>query len=264
VSPREAPAVIIGPVDAIRVGRTLRALRHRLGWRQRDVGARAGVSQQLVSRAERGRIEAIDLRTLRALAGTLDAELVVAVRWRAGDLDRLLDEAHAALVGHVASELAKLDWLVCPEVSYSVFGERGSIDLVGWHGPTAMLLVIEVKTELVSVEETLRRHDSKVRLGPRIVAERFDWQPRAAVRMLVLPDTSTSRRRGARHAALLERSYPLRGPAARAWLRRPSGGVGCLWFVPVSSTRGVSSRSGSVNRKRIAGPARHRSGRVGA
>jgi hypothetical protein len=56
-----------------------------------------------------------------------------------------------------------------------VFGERGSIDLLAWHESSRTLLVIELKTELTSVEETLRRHDSKVRLAPGIARERFGW-----------------------------------------------------------------------------------------
>ena len=53
--------------------------------------------------------------------------------FRGADLDRLLDEGHAALVGAVASRLASLGWEVRPEVSFAVYAERGSIDLVEWH-----------------------------------------------------------------------------------------------------------------------------------
>src|SRR4029079_17838803 len=81
-----------------------------------------------------------------------------------GDIDRVADEGHAALVGLVAALLEGLGWQVRPEVSFSVFGERGSIDLVAWHPTARILLVVEVKTSLNSVEETLRRHDLKVRL----------------------------------------------------------------------------------------------------
>jgi transcriptional regulator with XRE-family HTH domain len=116
-------------MDAQRAGRILRALRHRRSWRQEDVGERAGVSQDAVSRVERGHIEAMPLRSLVAIARALDAELVVMIRWRGGDLDRLLDEGHAALVGRVAEWLARLGWAIRPEVTYSVWGERGSIDL---------------------------------------------------------------------------------------------------------------------------------------
>ena len=57
-------------------------------------------------------------------------------------------------------------WLTAAEVTYSGYGERGSIDLLAFHPATRTLLVVEVKTEIASVEETLRRHDAKVRLAP--------------------------------------------------------------------------------------------------
>jgi len=153
---------------------------------------------------------------------------VVMVRWRGGDLDRLLDEGHAALLGRVAKVLEAAGWVVRPEVTFSVYGERGSIDLVGWHPASSILAIVEVKTDLVSVEETLRRHDVKARLGARLVQERFGWEPRSGARLLVLPEASTPRRRVARHDPVLSRAYPLRGAAVRSWLRRPAGGDGAI------------------------------------
>jgi hypothetical protein len=52
-----------------------------------------------------------------------------------------------------------------------------------------MLLVIELKSELTSVEETLRRLDVKVRLATRVAGERFGWRAVAAARLLVLPSS---------------------------------------------------------------------------
>jgi transcriptional regulator with XRE-family HTH domain len=231
------------------VGRSLRALRHRRRWRQEDVGATAGVSQHLVSLAERGRIDAMSLRHLRSLAVALDADVVVTIRWRAGDLDRLLDEGHAAMVGLVSERLERLGWDTRPEVTYSIYGERGSIDLLAWHAATRTLLVVEVKTELTSVEETLRKHDAKVRLAKQIGEERYGWRAAGVARLLVLPDAATPRRRVERHSAVLRRAYPLRGAAARGWLKAPDGASGSVLFVGHARTRA------SVARKRIRGRA---------
>ncbi|MBF8290766.1 MAG: hypothetical protein HW391_1734, partial [Chloroflexi bacterium] len=128
-------------------------------------------------------------------------------------------------------------------------------DLVGWHPASSTLLVVEVKSELVSIEETLRRHDVKARLGPRIVAERFGWAPRAVARLLVLPDESTPRRRVRRHDAVLLRAYPLRGGSVRSWLRAPVGTPGGLLFLPLSVTTRDRASPRPVNRKRIRPPA---------
>ena len=207
------------------------------------------MSQDLVSLVERGRIEDVSVRALRRHARALGAELRVELWFRGGELDRLMDEGHAALVGAVARRLEALGWETRPEVSFAVFGERGSIDLVAWHAPSGTLLVIEVKTELTSMEETLRRHDAKVRLAAAVVEERFGWRARRVARLLILPDASTPRRQARRHDAVLRSAYPVRGAALRSWLRSPSGSAAGLAFVsPTSDGRGASR---PVSRKRI-------------
>lgn len=239
-------------MDDLRAGRSIRALRHRLELRQEDLGARAGVSQDAVSRAERGHLEEMTVRRVRAITRALDAELVLAVRWRGGDLDRLLDEGHASVLGAMAHVLEPDGWQVAAEVTYAVYGERGSIDLLAWHPASACLLVVEVKTALVSLEATLRKHDEKVRLATGIASERFGWRVASVARLLVLPDTSTARRGVVRHAAVLDGAYALRGDALREWLRTPAGGdggVSGLLFAP--GTRGVRGIGRRVTRKRI-------------
>ncbi len=100
-----------------------------------------------------------------------------------------------------------------PEVSFNRYGERGSIDILAWHPATRIALVIEVKSEITAVEETLRRHDVKARLAPAIVYERLGERPVAVGSLLVAPDTSTTRRRIAEHGETFARAYPLRGRA---------------------------------------------------
>jgi transcriptional regulator with XRE-family HTH domain len=242
-------------MDNVRIGRAVRRLRHRRSWTQEDLASRSGQSQDLVSRVERGRVDGMPLRRIRAIAQALDAEVVVALRWRGGDLDHLMDEGHAALVGRVAALLEAEGWITRTEVSYSVYGERGSIDVLAWHEATRTLLVIEVKTELVSVEQTLRKHDEKVRLAGRVARERFGWQAKVTSRLLVLPDLSTPRRHVDRHGTVMRSAYPLRGSAIRAWLREPimaSGPFSGLLFV--SPTHGGRGRRGPVSRKRVRHP----------
>jgi hypothetical protein len=78
--------------------------------------------------------------------------------------------------------------------------------LLAWHARTRTLLVIELKSELTSVEETLRRHDVKMRLASRIALERFRWQAAIVGRLLVLPDERTARRRVAADFGVLGRT----------------------------------------------------------
>ena len=245
-------------MNDIRIGIVARALRQRLGLRQVDVGRRARVSQGVVSFVERGQLERISLARLRRVLKSVDAELVLVVRWRGGEVDRLVDERHAWLGGRVAEILAADGWSVFPELTYSIYGERGSIDLVAWHRETRTLLVIELKSELTSAEETLRRHDAKVRLAAEIVEERFGWRPRVVGRLLVLPESTTSRRQVERHAALFARAYPARNIEVRQFLRSPSrsspgrSSFAGLWFLP--DTTSVRGTGGLKPRRRIHRP----------
>jgi transcriptional regulator with XRE-family HTH domain len=236
-------------MNDVALGRRVRTVRIRMALRQSDVAARAGVSQDTVSRIERGRLGRLRLATVRAVLEALEIELRLNPVWRGGELDRLVDEDHAAGVGATADLLETLRWATNAEVSFAVYGERGSIDLVAWHEPTRTLLIIEVKTRLYAIEETLRVHDTKVRLAATVVQERFGWQPLAVARLLVLPDESTPRRQVVRHAAVLNRVYPVRGAAARAWLANPSGRAGLLMFL--SRTPRQRGRRGSVKPQRV-------------
>ena len=245
-------------MDDQRVGRILRALRRRRGWRQRDLASRALCSQRTVSRAECGRLPSVPV--LRRLLRALDASLVLDVRWRAGALDRLLDEDHAALVSEVTQLLTKWGWEVHVEGTYSEFGERGSIDILAFMPAEGILLVIEVKTDLTAVESTLRKLDEKVRLAAQIGQKRFGWDVRGVGWLLIMPETSTLRRRVERHATLFERVFPVRGAAVRTWLRRPSGPVAGLWFLSSSHRTAGIREAGGRERVRAANraPASHR------
>lgn len=160
-----------------RIGTALRALRRRRGLRQRDVAEAAGVSQTTVSRAERGHIGSLSNVVLRRICGALDAELALEVRWRGGALDRMLDEWHALLGVALADTLQSRGWQVIPEVTYSRYGERGSIDLLAAHHAARTVVVCELKTEVTSYEATQRRFDAKRRLADVIAVERFGYDP---------------------------------------------------------------------------------------
>ncbi|MHB8459700.1 MAG: helix-turn-helix domain-containing protein [Candidatus Limnocylindrales bacterium] len=225
-----------------RFGAAIRALRRRRRWRQVDLAAAAGTSQPVISLIEVGRLDGTRVSTVRAVAAALDATIAMELRWRGAATDRLLDERHAQLNGSLAAMLTRHDWLVEPEVSYSRFGERGSIDLLAWHVRTASLLVVEVKSELVSVEATLRKLDEKARLGASVARDRGRAGVGTVSRLLALPSTTTSRRHLARHAALMDRALPDRGNAVRSWLRHPNGPLAGILLVP--ETPDIASTDG--------------------
>lgn len=175
----------------------------------------------------------------------LDARLDVRATYHGAAGDRLLDEGHARLVGQMAALLRSSGWEVHAEVTYSEFGERGSIDLLGWHAAARALLVDEVKTEIGSVEGTLRPFDAKCRLAIKIAGERFGWRPAVMGRMLILPELRSVRRTVERHAEVLYGALPARSRSLRSWVAAPAANVGGIWFLsepqPANATRNPSS-----------------------
>jgi transcriptional regulator with XRE-family HTH domain len=215
-----------------RAGRIARILRVRARLTQAALARRAGVTRQQVSRLERGLGRGLTYGAMESILAALGARLTPGVQWNGPELDRLLDAGHSALAARVKRRLERWGWLVQVEASYSWYGERGRIDLLALHPATATLLVIEIKTELVDVQQTLGTLDAKVRLARR-VAERFGWHPRAVVPGLVFAEDVTTRRRIARVEPLFDR-FAVRGRPAITWLRHPGPPpTGLLWFAQV-------------------------------
>jgi transcriptional regulator with XRE-family HTH domain len=159
-------------MDPVRLGHAYRALRLRRRWRQVDLGANASVSPSAISRLERGRVDEVSVATLRKVAEALEASLDVRLRWNGEGLDRLLDEAHAGHVESLVQRLLTDGWLAEVEVSFAIRGERGSIDVLGYHAPTGMVLVTEVKSVVPDSQATIAGVDRKARLGPEIARSR--------------------------------------------------------------------------------------------
>jgi transcriptional regulator with XRE-family HTH domain len=229
-------------MDDRRVGLVLRTLRRRKAWRQRDVADKAHVSQQFIAELESGQVEHMDLARSRRVAAVLGASLEIMPRWRGPELDRLLDADHAGLVDRVASALRAADWEVITEWTFSHFGERGSIDLVGWHAATSALVIVEVKSRVVDIQALLSSVDRKARLAPSLLVDR-GWRSASVGRLLVLPDGSTGRDVLARHPASLGAAFPDRGVAVRRWLQTPSGPMAGVWFVRYTTKGGAPGNS---------------------
>jgi transcriptional regulator with XRE-family HTH domain len=236
-------------VNAERLGRIVRAVRIRLRLRQVDVARRAGVSAAVVSRIERGRLREVSLAALESVATALDIRLEIVARWRGGDLDRMVNAKHAALAEAAIAWLRKqAGWEIRPEVSFSLGGERGVVDLLAWHAATRTLLVIELKTDIVDVGELLGTFDRKRRLAWRIAAT-LDWRPSVVGAAVVITEGRTNRRRVAAHALTLRAALPDDGRRLRAWLAAPAGPSAALTFLP--DHRATSGRRGSANPRRV-------------
>jgi transcriptional regulator with XRE-family HTH domain len=228
-------------MDMLRFGRIVRALRLRRGWTQRQLGDRCGMSHSKVSRIEIGRIERIPLEDLGLVVQVLDARMELDIRWRGAALDRLLDEAHAALVDATVRWLVSDRWEPVIEASFSIYGERGSIDVLARH-PEGALLVIEVKASIGDVNQTLIGIDRKVRLAPTVARER-GWANQPVGRILVVSDTSTSRARVNRHRAAFRTALPASTAACRRWTADPRGRpIAGIAFLVLPHSRRVNAQ----------------------
>ena len=171
------------------LGRLARLVRQRARLTQAEVARLAGVGRWKVIDIEAGRLKDLSFGEVESCLESLGMRLVVRADYHGAEADRLLDQRHADLVAAITRLLQRHGWEVRVEVSFGYYGERGSMDVVGWHAATRTLLVIEVKSELGSVEATLRPLDVKCRLAHKVVRERLGWRPVAVARMLVFPRT---------------------------------------------------------------------------
>jgi transcriptional regulator with XRE-family HTH domain len=242
-------------VDRFRFGRAIKAIRIEQGWRQEDLAIRARVSRSAVGRMEAGQIERMSLAQIQAVALATGGQFGVDFRWRGADLERLLDEDHAGIAELLAGMYRNAGWDdVVVEATFSEGGERGSIDVLAWHRPTAIVAVNEVKATVADAGNTLAGVDRKVRLAP-IVARRRGWTCRAVARVLAIADTRTARRRVDAHAGLFRGAFPLGGREVLAWIRDPAQpAVAGILFVPTSRGQGPTARLPGRQRVRRRSP----------
>ena len=235
-------------MDWVRFGRLLRALRLERRLTQARLANRAACSQTLVSKVERGGGATVRPRELQRLAECLGARLTFRLDWNGEAIDRLIDGGHADLVDQVVAVLANAGWQVAPEVTFVLRGERGSVDILGWHAPTATLLVVEVKSVVPDVQGLLAPLDRKTRLAGDIGGLR-GWPARQVGVLLVIGDTRTSRRRVERHAATFASRFPDRVARIRRFIVAPDPApspLRGLWFLPFSTRRTARHRVGRV------------------
>jgi hypothetical protein len=215
------------------------------------VAVQAGLSQQLVSMVERGRLGHVSVRALRAVGEALGVRILIAPRWRGTDLERLLDSAHALIVERVAAYLRAHGWYVIVEYTFNHYGERGSVDLVGWHAKRQALLLVEAKSELVNLQELWAVMDRKRRIVPQLLLRERRWRATGIGEFLVVAERHASRSIIRRHATTFDARLPARSVAARAWIRAPVGDLAACWFLSPTNVGGGSRNSGGRQRVRL-------------
>jgi hypothetical protein len=111
------------------------------------------------------------------------------------------------------------------------------------------LLVVELKTEIVDVNELMGTADRKRRLALEIGRER-GWNALHVATWLIVADSKTNRRRVAAHATTLRAAYPIDGRSIAAWLHRPEQPVACLSFWTDARTAGSNGNLATIRRVR--------------
>lgn len=243
-------------MDEARIGSVVRALRIRRRLTQAELATQAEVARVSVSRLERGLGADLRLRTIRRICAALEIRLELDARWRGGDLERHLTARHSAMAEELTGWLLRRpDWTVRPEVSFSIWGERGVVDLIAWHAARRTMLLIELKTEIVDVGDLMATADRRRRLAPRIASE-LGWRPIAIGYWVAVAESTTNARRVRDHRAVLRTAFPSDWRAIRAWLREPVGPMAGLSLR--ASRRLPSDRNAIV--KRVGKPRRPRVG----
>jgi transcriptional regulator with XRE-family HTH domain len=219
-------------MDLHRFGRAIRAVRMQRGMRQADLASRSGISRTVVGRIERGERAGLTVEALDRVADALGGDVDLRFRWRGEEVDRLLDASHARLVDVVVRRLRALGWDVAVEVTFSSYGERGSIDVMAFHPVRRALLVVEVKSVTPDMQAMLAGIDRKGRLAPALARQR-GWDADVVARVLVIWDTRTNRRRLESHAASVAALLPVGSREVQRWVRDPGPpAVSGVWFVP--------------------------------
>lgn len=231
-------------MDAIRFGADVRLLRKRRRWTQEHLASEAGVSRWAVAEVEAGRGARLAARDLIRIVTALGGYLSIRIHFQGEGLDRLRDRRHATLVDTLVERLRTDGWEVATEVSFSVYGERGSIDILAFDPITGTLLIVEVKTVVPDIGGMLATIDRKVRLAPELARAR-GWDVRSVARLLVLPEASTVRRRIADHEATFQNAFPARNVEVNRWLRAPLGPMSGLLFQSTAHRDGTRRQGAS-------------------
>ena len=225
-------------MDVMRFGSDVRLLRIRRGWTQLRLAAEAQVSRWAIVEIEAGRGDRITPARLTRVVAALGGYLSIRIQFQGEGMDRLRDRRHAALVDRLVVRLRRDGWEVATEVSFNVFGERGSVDILAFEPTSGALLVIEVKTVVPDIGGMLATLDRKVRLAQDLASAR-GWRVRTVSRLLVMADSTTARRRVEDHEATFRNAFLARNVLVSRWLRSPSGTISGLMFLPIAREAGM-------------------------
>jgi len=200
----------------VALGAELRRMRVDAGLSQRRLAALAEIDHGFLSLIERGMREP-SLSVLIAIATALGG--TASVRLHPGTGPRISDPVQARIVEALVRVMDRR-WIRMLEVPV-YRPSRGVIDLVAHDRDAAVVVAIEVQSQLRRLEQQLRWLNEKADALPSAEFWRFaDGAPRID-RMLVLRSTRANRELVTRFAGTVATTYPVRSADAFAALTRP-------------------------------------------
>jgi transcriptional regulator with XRE-family HTH domain len=227
-----------GPVEALlgpRIAEIIVATRRKLGWAQRELAERAGISRAKVARIElghgnHGRIDEA-ARLLDALGVRVDLQVRPPVLVGAPSQR---DAAHARVVAYTSRHLQQAGVVVAREVPIGADRVRGWIDIVGTADELDATLIVECKTDLDDVGALERQVAWYEREAPW-VARRLGWPTRRRQIVIVtMLATHHNVELVRSNRPLLQERFPLSVPGLRLVLageRPPAGPLRTVAFV---------------------------------
>ncbi|HEV8545581.1 MAG TPA: hypothetical protein VGQ64_04775 [Candidatus Limnocylindrales bacterium] len=105
------------------------------------------------------------------------------------------------------------------------------IDVVAWHSASRIMLVIELKTRIVDINDLMATMDVRRRVAWQI-AQDHGWDCVAVGVWVVVAPGRSNARALSDHATVLRAKFPADGRTMRRWLSKPTGNVSGLSFMP--------------------------------
>ena len=205
------------------VARRVRDVRLALGWSQRELARRAELAQSTICRIERATLADLTVDTAAVVLDVLGVRATLDLQSPLiADGRRQKDPGHARCVAYVVRRLRRLGWVTATEVEIVTGSGRGWIDVLAYRERDGLLLVIEVKTELVDVGSVLRQVSWYERAAWD-AARREGWLPRQAIGAVLVLATQRTFEKVAENRELLRQSFPL---SARGLALAVSGDAG--------------------------------------
>jgi transcriptional regulator with XRE-family HTH domain len=197
-------------------------LRRAIGWSQRELARRAGVSQSLVSAIENGRLSTLTFGTATQLLDAMGSRLIVdATRPFLMDRERQREPVHARCTSYIGRRLSRAGWEVRSEVEIGGDRARGWIDLLAYHPVARVVLVIEVKTEIHDFG-ALERQVGWYEREMWAAARRFGWRPVAARSAVLVLATEASESRLRQLRPEVDRVFPSRARDLDPLIHQPA------------------------------------------